>query len=73
MWNKRITHPVMVKVQTCIAAMKIRVVVSQETGNRFISRYSYTILGVYLKDSASYYRDTCLSIFIAALLIIARN
>lgn len=33
----------------------------------------YTLLGVYPKDSISYNRDTCFSVFTAALVIIARK
>lgn len=32
-----------------------------------------TILGIYAKDISQYHRDTCSTVLIAALLIIARN
>ena len=41
--------------------------------NRPIRRPSYTIPGHIIKDSISQYKDTCSSIFIAALLITTRN
>ena len=31
------------------------------------------LLGIYPKDTSSYYKDTCSTMFITALLVIARN
>jgi len=45
----------------------------QEAGNNFTSRPSYTTLGHTCKDAPLYHRDTCSTVFIAALLVIDRN
>jgi hypothetical protein len=45
---------------------------------QFLSKFEIhlpqgTLLGIYPKDAPSYHKDTCLTMFIAALYIIARN
>jgi hypothetical protein len=58
-------------VQTCTATMKIRVEIPWETGNSSTSRSSYTTFGH--KNSPSSYRETCSTMFIASLFVIARK
>jgi hypothetical protein len=53
--------------------MEINMEVPQEAVGRSPSKSSYAAPGVYPKDSTSYYRDTRSSVFLTALLIIARN
>jgi hypothetical protein len=45
MWNKGSTPPLLVGVQTCKATLEINLAVSQNIGNSFISRPSYTTPG----------------------------
>lgn len=59
------TYSLLVGVQTGAATMEISVVVPQDPATLFLCIFS--------KGSTSYYRDTCLSVFISALFIIARN
>ena len=61
--------PFLVTVQICTVTMKINVNVPQESGNKSSSRlsYSYIIIWHILKDSRSYYRDTCSTMFNAAV------
>jgi hypothetical protein len=61
-----------VGVQTCTTILEINFVVSQKTGNDFISR-PMSLLCTYTKDALLYYRDTCSTMFIVALFIKARN
>jgi hypothetical protein len=53
--------------------MEIRVVVPQEGRNGYTPRSWYTIIGHRPKDASFYHRDTCSTMFIAALVITARN
>jgi hypothetical protein len=53
--------------------MEINVVIPQEAGNQSTSRPTIPFLGIYPKETISYYRDAWSTIFISALLIISRN
>lgn len=59
-------------MQTGITPMTISVVVPQNAENRSTSRSSCT-LSIYTQRTSPYYRNTCSSMSIAALFIIARN
>jgi hypothetical protein len=48
-------------------------VVSQKTGNSSIPRPRYITPGIDLRDAPIYHKDTCSTMFTAALFIIARN
>ena len=69
MLNKGNSLPLLVGVYTG-TAMGSSVAVPQEDGNE---DPGVPLLGIYTKDSILHYRDTCSSMFIAALLIIVRN
>lgn len=60
-------------VSTDIDTMKITGVIPHKVENQSTSRSSHTPFGLYPTDSSSYYRDSSLSMFIAALLVVARN
>lgn len=53
MWELGSTDSLVVGVQTYIATMEINVAVPQEAGKRSTWRSSYTIFGIYTKDSTS--------------------
>ena len=44
-----------------------------QCGSGAISRFSYTMSGIYPENTSSYYRGTCSIMFIASLFIIARK
>lgn len=61
-------------VQTDITSIEINVLALQQAGNRSTSIFSYTTFdSIYPKDPTYYYRDTCSSMFTAALFIIVRD
>lgn len=66
------TDSLLVGVTTCTDIMEISVVVPWEAVNRAPARCYYTIVHIYIHSTSSY-RDTCSSLFTAALFIIARN
>lgn len=66
-WSKETTHSLLVAMWTPTATMEISVVVPQEVGNQFISRFSISLLGINPKDASTYHRDTCLTMVIATL------
>lgn len=45
MWNKGNTHPLPVRVQTCVDIMEISLAILQENGNPSTLSSSYTTLG----------------------------
>ena len=45
LWNKGITPPLLMGMQTCIISLEINLVVSQKTGNISILRPSYITPG----------------------------
>jgi hypothetical protein len=72
-WNKGNTPPLLVGWQTCTATLEINFVVSQKTGEVLLQDTAISLLGIYSKDTLSYHKDTCSTIFIVALFIIARS
>ena len=74
MWRKRNTPPLLVGLQIGTTTLEISLAVPQKTGHLTsgISCYT-TLLGIYPKDSSACNKDTCSTMFIAALFIIARS
>ena len=72
LWSKGNTPPLLVRVQTCTTTLKIKMAVPQKVGSWSTSRSSYTTLG-HTPQRLFYYRDTCSSMFTAALFIIVRD
>ena len=62
----------LVRVQTVSATVEITVEIPQKAMNRSAAWSSHTTFVVY-PNSISYYRNTCWSMFIATLFVIARN
>ena len=74
MWNKGNTPSLLVGLQTWTATMKINMVVPQKIGNWSTSQPSYIpLLGTYPNDTPSYHKDSCSTMSIVSLLIIART
>jgi hypothetical protein len=67
MWRKRNTLPLLVGLQACTTTLEISLVVPRKIG------HSIPLLGIYPKDAPTYNKDTCSTMFIAALFIIARS
>jgi hypothetical protein len=72
MWRKRNTPPLLVGLQTGTTTLKISLAVPQKIKHR-PENPDMQLLGVYPKDGPTYNKDTCATIFIAALFIIART
>ena len=73
MWNEGNTHPLLVGMQTCAATVEISMAVSQETGSQPPSGPAIPLLGIYPRDSLTYYKSICSTMFIATLFAIART
>jgi hypothetical protein len=74
MWSKENTPPLLVGMLTSAVTFKINLAVSQKIGNSSTPQDPVIpFLDIYLKDVPPYHKDTCSTVFIAALFIIARN
>jgi hypothetical protein len=68
MWRKRNTPPLLVGLQACTTTLEIRkldIVLPEE--------HAIPLLGIYPEDIPTVKKDTCSTMFIAALFIIARS
>ena len=70
MWSKGNTHSLLVGMQTSTTTLEISMVVSQKIGNQPTSRLSKLLVGINPKDTQSFYKDICSTMFIVALLVI---
>jgi len=73
MWRKRNTPPLLVGLQTATTILEISLEVPQKIGHWTTWGPSNTLLGIYPKDAPTYKKDTCSTMFIAALFIRARS
>jgi hypothetical protein len=73
MWSQGNTSSLLVVMQPCTTTLKINLKVSQKTGNSSTSNPAVPLLGIYPKDDPTYHRDTCWTMFKAALFVKARN
>jgi hypothetical protein len=73
MWRKRNTLPLLVGLQAGTTTVEISMAVSQEIGQSAIPGPSYTTPGHIPQDAPTYKENTCSTLFIAALCIIARS
>jgi hypothetical protein len=71
MWSKRNISSLLVGVQTCIITLGINL--AQKTGSSSTSRPAIPLLVIYPKDAPTSHKDTCSTMFIAALFVIIRN
>jgi hypothetical protein len=71
MWGEETAHSG--EVQTGVTIMGISMDVSQNLKTDLPQNAALLLLSTYPKDSLSYYRVTCLSMFLDALFIIARD
>jgi hypothetical protein len=73
MWRKRNTPPLMVGLQACTTTLEISLGVPQKTGHSSTARSSIPLLGIYPENVPTGNKDTCSTMFVPALFIIARS
>jgi hypothetical protein len=73
MWRKRNTPPLMVGLQACITTLEISLAVPQINGHRNTGGSRIPLLGIYPENIPTSKKDTCSTMFIAAVFIIARS
>jgi hypothetical protein len=69
MWRKRNTPPLLVGLQACTTTLEISLAVPQTV---LLEDPAKPLLGIYPEEVPTGNKDTCSTIFIAALFIIAR-
>jgi hypothetical protein len=73
MQRKRNTPPLLVELQACTTTLEISLVVPQKTGHSTTGRSNVPLLGIYPEEIPTGNKDTCSTMFIAALFLIARS
>ena len=73
MWRKRNTPPFLVGLQACTTTLEISLAVPQKIGHSTTRRSSNTSSGHIFRNAPTVKKDTCSTMFIAALFIIARS
>jgi hypothetical protein len=73
MWIKRNTPPLLVRLQACTTALEISLVVFQKIGHSITGRSSNISPGHIPRKCPSGNKNTCSTMFIAVLFIIARS
>jgi hypothetical protein len=71
MWRKGNTPPLLVGLQACTTTLEISLAVPQKIGHP--EDPAIPLLSIYPEDAPTYNKDTCSTMFIAALFIIARS
>jgi hypothetical protein len=71
--SKKNTPPLLEGVQTCKATSEIDMTVPHKLIIILPQDPAKLLICIYLKDNSCYLKDTCSTMFTAALLIIARN
>jgi hypothetical protein len=72
MWSSGYTPTLLVGVENC-TTLQINLVVSQKTGTVLPEDPSIPLLSIYQKDVPPYHKNTCSTMFIAALSVITGN
>jgi hypothetical protein len=73
MCRKRNTPPLLVGFQACTTTLEISLAVPQKIGHSTTGGPALPLLGIYPEDVPTRKKDTCSTMFIAALFIIARS
>jgi hypothetical protein len=71
MWRKRNTAPLLVELQACTTTLEVSLAVPQKIG--LPEDPAIPLLGMYRKDVPTGNKNTCSTMFIATLFIIARS
>ena len=69
----RNTPPLLVGLQAGTTTLEVSLAVPQKIGHSTTRGPSYTTPGIYPKDAPTCNKDTCSTMFIAAIFIIARS
>jgi hypothetical protein len=73
MWGKRNTPPVLVGLQACTTTLEISLEVPQIIEHNTTEDLAIPLLGVYPEEVPTGKKNTCSTMLIAALFIIARS
>jgi hypothetical protein len=73
MWRKRNTSPLLMGLQACTTTLEISLVVPQKVNIVLQVDPAIPLLGIYPEDVPTGNKDTCSTMFIAALFIIVRS
>jgi hypothetical protein len=73
MWRKRYTPPLLVGLQACTTTLEIFWRFLRKLDIVLQEDPALTLLGIYPEDVPNGKKDTCSTMFIAALFIIARS
>jgi hypothetical protein len=73
MWRKRNTPPLLVRLQAGTTTLEISLAVPQKIGHSITVDITIPLLGICPEDVPTCNKDTCSTMFIAALFIIARS
>jgi hypothetical protein len=73
MWRMRNTPPLLVGLQACTTTLEVSLEVPQKIGHSTTEDPSIPLLGIYPEDVPTCNKDTCSTIFITPLFIIARS
>jgi hypothetical protein len=73
MWRKRNTPPLLVGLQTCTITLEVSLAVPHKIGHSTTGRSSNTSPEQYPEDVPTCNKDTCFTMFIATLFIIAKR
>ena len=73
MWRKRNTPPLLVGLQACTTTLEVGLVVPQKIGHSTTRRSSNIPIFQYPEDVPTVNKNTCSTMLIAALFIIARS
>jgi hypothetical protein len=72
MWTKRNTSPLLVGLQACTTTLEVILEVPQKIGHNTTGRSSNTSPGHIPRRSSDWHKNTCSTLFLAALFITAR-
>jgi hypothetical protein len=74
MWRKRDTPPLLMRLQAFTTTLEISLAVPQKIGHSNTGGYHNTSPGhIYIEDVPTGKKDTCSTMFLASLFIIARS
>jgi hypothetical protein len=73
MWRKRNSPPLLVGLQACTTTLEISLAVPQKIRHSTLEDPPIPLLCIYPEDIPTGKKDTCSTMFIAALFIIARS
>jgi hypothetical protein len=73
MWKMRTTPPLLGRLQACTTTLEISLLLPQKIGHSTTGGFCYTSSGHISRNVPTGKKDTCSTMFIAALFIITRS